>query len=316
MKNQQAVLPVFVEGNTTSKVFLLFLHGGPGFSAIVDNENKEHVFNQLEKSYAMVYYDQRCAGTSQGDCDYTQLSLDAYVDDLDKLVHLLKARYGTDIRLFLMGHSWGGALGVAYLTTINQNQIKGWIEVDGAHDVPQILIETKQMINQVGTSQIQQGRSVSQWEQLIAQINNTTVTNATGEQTLAVNKLAKESIDQLIENGVVAKELPLTTNQTVFFSPFSLASFNQNNSQTVNVFKDKLARISLTAELPKIQIPTLLIWGRYDFIVPLAIDDQALARYGTLQKELILFSQSGHYPQESDPVLFEREVKRFIEKNR
>lgn len=282
----------------------------------MDNENKQHIFNQLEKYYAMVYYDQRCAGMSQGNCDYQQLSIEQYVDDLDKIVALLKARFGSDIRLFLMGHSWGGTLGIAYLTTRDQAQFRGWIEVDGGHDVPQIVRETKQLINQVGGEQIRQGRSASQWQQLIDKVNASTVTNATGEQTLSVNKLAQESINQLRADGLVNQELPLTSNRTVFFSPFSLLAFNQNNGQTVGAYKDKLARINLTPVLPRIQIPTLLIWGRYDFIVPPAIADQALARYGSAQKELVYFARSGHYPQESEPAQFEEVLKRFIDMNK
>ncbi|RYC66582.1 alpha/beta fold hydrolase [Spirosoma sordidisoli] len=316
LENQQATMPIFVEGNTASKVFLLFLHGGPGFSGIVDNENSRHVFNQLEQRYAMVYYDQRCAGISQGRCDYNQLSLAQYVDDLDKLVVLLKARYGDDIRLFLMGHSWGGTLGIAYLTTRNQAQFRGWIEIDGGHDVPQIIIETRQMINQVGAEQIRQGRSVSRWQQLITRVNAVNVTNATGDQTLDINKLAGEAVDQLLTDGLIDKELPLTTRQIVFFSPFSLFAFQQNNEQTVTAFKDKLARINLTPDLPKIKIPTLLVWGNQDFIVPPAIARQAFSQYGSSQKELLFFARSGHYPQESEPELFREAVQRFVEQNR
>ena len=35
-------------------------------------------------------------------------SIDAMIEDTYKLVKTLKARYGEDISLFMMGHSWGG----------------------------------------------------------------------------------------------------------------------------------------------------------------------------------------------------------------
>ena len=125
-------LPVWVKGNTASKTIIVYLHGGPGGGGSFGSSeflNSEFVEAVTEK-YAMVFFDQRGSGSSQGHYDKSLMTEAQFVEDLDKLVILLQNKYGSDINVFLYGVSWGGYLGTAYLVTgENQNKIKGWIIV-------------------------------------------------------------------------------------------------------------------------------------------------------------------------------------------
>ena len=64
LRHKGADMPIWVRGNTQSNIFILHLHGGPGGSSI--DEGVEKVYLPLESDYAMVYWDQRGSGASQG----------------------------------------------------------------------------------------------------------------------------------------------------------------------------------------------------------------------------------------------------------
>ena len=146
LKNEGAEMPVWVEGNTNSKTFVIFLHGGPGGSSIGYNELG--VFDYLEQNYAVVYWDQRCAGAAQGNCNPDNLNVARYTEDLDQLITVLRYRYGNDIGIFLLGDSWGGTLATAFITTGNlQEKIKGTIITVGVHNFPLFMEEKQKMLN-------------------------------------------------------------------------------------------------------------------------------------------------------------------------
>ena len=172
LSNERISMPVFVRGNTASEVFIVYLHGGPGSTSLEAYQREASPFTQLQEDYAVVYWEQRCGGISQGNCDYNELELADYTQDLEKLIILLKDRYDTDIRIFLLGHSWGGSLGIQFLSQgNNQALVKGWIEVGGGHNVPRISELERAMVNEVGQRQIDLGNEVATWQEYIRQAN-------------------------------------------------------------------------------------------------------------------------------------------------
>ena len=105
VRNNNVDLPVLVEGNTASKTFVVYIHGGPEDGAIAESTNPTF-WGKLEESYAMDYYGQRGIGMSNGNFDERALTIEQYVEDLDKILTVLKSRYGSDIGIFLLGGSW------------------------------------------------------------------------------------------------------------------------------------------------------------------------------------------------------------------
>jgi len=135
LENKGAQMPIWVEGNASSKTFVLILHGGPGGSSLVYNDVLVEMAAAFEDEYAVAYWDQRSSGNAKGNYDKEQLSLEQMEEDLDLVIDLLKHKYGSDISLFLLGHSWGGYLGNYYLRDkLKQLKVNGWIDVDGAHN--------------------------------------------------------------------------------------------------------------------------------------------------------------------------------------
>jgi pimeloyl-ACP methyl ester carboxylesterase len=57
-------------------------------------------------------------------------------------------------------------------------------------------------------------------------------------------------------------------------------------------------------------IPTLLVWGAHDRVVPL--QHAAVAHSAMPGSRLVVFGEAGHMPHRDDPARFEAEVRRFL----
>ena len=85
---------------------VIFLSGGPG----IDVDYMMAVAEYLPESYQRVFFEQRGTGRSQlSSLTPANMTLQIVVDDLEALRIHLKLE-----RLFLIGHSWGGMLAMAY----------------------------------------------------------------------------------------------------------------------------------------------------------------------------------------------------------
>lgn len=307
LSNKGADMPIWVKGNTASKVMILFLHGGPG-----DGSYRYAGFqtDQLWKHYAVAYWDQRDAGAAAGNNNYSNLTLDQMIEDLEKLVILLKYRYGSDMEIFLMGHSFGGLLGSGFLVKgDNQKNIRGWIEVDGAHDYPESNTLERQMLIDTGTSEIAKGHYVPQWTPIVNYCN-THPANVSLDIDIQTDDYASEA-----ENYVNINHTATAINYFSISSPISLVTnlYYLSNSAAGRQFLQSLEPVTFTDELYKITIPSVLIWGKYDFIVPVGSGIHALNNLGSSYKHLVMMPQSGHVPMDGNTDLFAQTVIDFVE---
>ena len=71
----------------------------------------------------------------------------------------------------------------------------------------------------------------------------------------------------------------------------------------------------LTDKLQTITVPSLLLWGKYDFVVPPSLGEEMLNELGTpaADKSLILFERSGHGFEGSEMDKLVEEVINFVE---
>jgi proline iminopeptidase len=92
-----------VRGHGPTK--LVIVHGGPGnsLSSVLPD------YAPFEKSFTLIYYDQRGGGRSDLIAEDGKLSLRHHIADLDAV----RAHFGIE-RMNLMGNSWGGLLAAAY----------------------------------------------------------------------------------------------------------------------------------------------------------------------------------------------------------
>lgn len=310
-RHDGADLAVQVDGNRASKAFILVLHGGPGGGSAAYNSGT--YADQLEAKYAMVYMDQRGQGASQGKYNKSTVTLQQNSDDIYALTKVLKQKYGADISIFLMGHSWGGLTGThALLRTDLQQELKGWIEANGAHDYPFNDIATIKMFQEIGGEELAKGNEAEFWEELLGEVATYDTTNLSDAESLYLNQKAFEA-EEMIEEVYPADSLG-SFGYGLLNSPDISMNAGLSNLLSASILNDESSKTPLTDELHKIQIPSILLWGKYDFVVPPALGVSAMELIGSSDKELIIFEHSGHSPMSNEPDLFVAEIEDFVER--
>lgn len=101
---------ITLKGSSDKDPVILFLHGGPGSSAMKDADQFTFA---LQKKFIVVQWDQRETGkTKQLNDSPLPLTVSLFENDVVELMQYLKTRFAQD-KIYLMGHSWGGFLGLS-----------------------------------------------------------------------------------------------------------------------------------------------------------------------------------------------------------
>jgi pimeloyl-ACP methyl ester carboxylesterase len=318
VRHKGADMPVYVYGNSSDNVFILLLHGGPG-NNVLDFRTSVSAA-ELEKNYVVVYWQQRGQGSSEGKFDLKDVSIDGMVEDLRAVIKVLNHNYGGDCKIFLLGHSWGGELGTAFLVKNDyQNLVKGWIEVDGAHDIPKVNKEAVKMFLSVGNQQIAAGNSKDKWQEIVDFATKTDTLAIDIKTGRELNKYAHKVESYLLDDGVLQKPASYSAREwgIIYREDFLTGIFTVNNTYINNqTFYNEIETTSFTGKLNMIKIPSLFLWGKYDFVVPSRLGEDAYSFVTSTDKKLILFDKSGHFPMDNEPEKFVQAVSAFIERNK
>jgi pimeloyl-ACP methyl ester carboxylesterase len=309
VENAGASMRVLVEGNTIDNTFILIVHGGPGASSYF--YDTKYISKHIGDKYAVVYWDQRNAGASQGTSNGSNLHLDQMVDDLKKVIEVLKFRYGQQISLFLVGHSFGGLLVTDFLITSDyQNLIKGLINVDGSHNYPLNDTLTRQMLLNIGQSQISKKRNVDKWQPIVSYCIDHQG-NFTFEQSQQLESYASEAetyIDSVKYVSIFSEVLKYAIADKY---PLTAILSNLLYSEDSN-FNKELAKTQFSSSLYKITIPVLVLWGKYDFTCPPALAEDFFKHVNSNDKRMVFSTISGHNMILQDKKLFCDEVNAFV----
>ena len=301
--NNGADMPVRVMGNTASKTIILIVHGGPGDGSY---DYTDYKTARLREKYGVAFWDQRNAGSASGN-NIDELSLSQMINDMEVIVKALKFRYD-GASIFLYAHSFGGLLAAGYLVKdSNQNNLKGWMEIDGAHNYPLCNTSSRKMLLDTAASEISKGNYTSQWQNILDycsshdplssyKISSQTETfahNAEPYMGIKQNKsllsLAEDPLDQLVN----------------YYDLYHTSSGND--------FLESLESAEYSSQLYKIKIPSLLLWGQFDFTVPPVLGEDGMRNLGSAYKKLVLFPHSGHHPMETDTDSIEDEIINFVD---
>jgi proline iminopeptidase len=310
--HKKAQMPVAVRGNLSSNVLIVFLHGGPGGTAL--QKIGLPAFRDLEQRYATVFWDQRGSGSSQGNSPGSLLNLDQFTEDLDKLVDLLRARYPS-AAIFLMGHSWGGCLGTSYLTdAARQQKITGWIEVDGAHNNPKADTLSMKFVRSFANSRIANGTDERFWNYVLDWYDaNPNFTSDQLEHYAFVDKANGYLFNPDLSD---TEKFPNYSFDYLFDSPANVTAALTNYHHVIHNFV--ISDIDLTPRMKNITLPSLIIWGAHDGIIPYPMATHALDALGTTpeNKSLATLPNSAHNGFYEEPERFSEAVKTFVEKYR
>lgn len=307
LSNKGAKMPVWVKGNLDSDVFLITVHGGPGASGHEFPLSKG--FEYLEKDYAIVYWDQRFSGMSQGDPDDSNITPELFIEDTEKLVELIRHKYNPS-SMFMLGHSWGGQLSAGYLGRDNHDSLfKGWIDLNGAIYAELESQLMKEWIMERLPAKLADENADQEFWQFALDwytANPNPENYSAHEPYIFVSSLGGDAYNWEQSQA----DNPTPYGQLIFSSMFSFGYY-------VNGLPDLswADRIDFTPELNNIDIPVLLLWGELDGIVPTTVADYVYDNLATApaDKWKIFIEECAHGPHFDQPEKFYEHMRQFIE---
>jgi pimeloyl-ACP methyl ester carboxylesterase len=306
IKNKGVSMPVHVKGNTSNKAILVFIPGGPGDAGL---SYRDIGTKKIEEKYAVAYTNQRQCGATQGNSTETN-SIALMNEDLLLTINLLKARYGKDVSIFLLGHSYGSKTAAAFVTTgENQKSVKGWVDMCGWTDTePKVANTIRDAYLKYGQQEIALGKNVSSWTPIL-EWSKAHPNNLKEDELPSFpdpEPLLTEYITNPFDFGIISsfkENLPLSA---VYSSIASLIL----NGQLLAELKAK----DLHNDMKNITIPSLFLAGKYDFHSPVVTMEDAFRNTGAKDKKIILFEKSGHQLYANEPELFAKEITDFMTK--
>jgi pimeloyl-ACP methyl ester carboxylesterase len=307
--NNGASMRVMVSGNTLSNTYLIVIHGGPGAGAFF--YDTPYINSTLGSKYALVYWDQRNAGASQGNVNGSRLNLRQMSDDLVKVIEVLKYRYGKNISLFLLAHSFGGMIAADFLTkNDNQNMLKGYINLDASHNYPLNDTLTRQKLLIESGYQLSLSSSKGSWKQIFDYCNSHKG-NFTFEQSQQLEAYAGDAenlIDSIKHVNIVSEVMKYAIRDKYPLTAMLTNLLYSEDSE----FNRELAVTEYSSALYSVKIPVLLLWGRYDFTCPPELGEDFLKRIGSTDKEIMTSEKSGHNMIIQDPEFLCDRIDKFL----
>jgi proline iminopeptidase len=302
VRHKGADMPVYIKGNLESKTALMVIHGGPGGDSMIYTALPS--FQTLEENYAVIYWDQRSSGSAQGNAQDETLTVEQYVEDTDMVLDTVQSLYNFS-SFFILGHSWGGCLGTAYvIDPSHQAKIKGWIEVDGGHNLVDGLKYSREWVIRYAKTQ-----SGKYWTEALAWYEKTPVIthelSVISTHCAYVTKAHGYTHDEKNSN--------INMGSYIFLSP---ATFPGNTLAQLRPTTSlwEIWYGSYNEKMPAVTIPTLILWGAHDGILPVELAQDAYDALGTPaeHKSIVIFENSAHSPMIEEGEKFAQSVINFM----
>lgn len=300
---------LLLRGASTDLPVLLWLHGGPGSPEIPFARE----FNAgLERHFLVVHWDQRGAGKSFYEFD--ELPPDSmrlrenYVADTIELSERLIRRFKgqappEERKIYLFGHSWGSLVGI--------------LAAKERPDLYHSFIAAGQVVHMAESEKrsykwaLQQARDQNN-EDAIAELEAIGMPPFSGE-TMGANapvhwKWIMQQGGALHGRTSIVSLLPTL----LFCDEYNLVdkvAFVQGGSRTARVVWDEFMAADLFQEVPALQVPVIMIHGRYDRQVDPALTLAYFQKLRAPAKTWVWFEDSAHSPMFEEPERFETVLK-------
>jgi pimeloyl-ACP methyl ester carboxylesterase len=281
---------VMIRGESVANPPLILLHGGPGLS---ETGFFRHFNAPLEKSFTVVYWDQRGAGKSfDSDIPRSSMTVEQFISDLDELVDAVCKRLGkTKVAIF--GHSWGTAFGVLYAARfpekvaayVGSGQVGDWAAGESA-SYAFALAEAQRLgkhraVTKLGAIGPPPHTAESLWTQ------RTWLSRLEG-------RMAPRAMWKLGRAVLAGQE------SSIFDLPKTMRGFRFS----LGAMWTEVSRLNLIELVPALQMPVFFFLGRKDHWVPAEISVAYIGALTAPSKKLVWFEQSGHEPFVDEPAKF------------
>ncbi len=270
----------FGEGEDT----LLCLNGGPGLAC--DYLREPHAC-MADRGYRVVAFDQLGCGASDRPDDASLWTIARYVEE----VETVRTALGLE-RVHLLGHSWGGWLGIEYGVTYPAN-LKTLILEDTCGDMPHLVSELDRHRAALGSETV-----------AMMQRHEAEGTLEHPEYAAAITILNYRHVCRLDEWPAPVKRSLDNWNMDIYGVMQGPNEF---------LYTGNLKDWNRIADMHRIDAPTLITVGKYDELTPAC----ALRMKQALPNaELKVFPNSSHMPFYEEPDAYYPVLTGFLERHR
>ncbi len=281
-----------------SNVVLLFLHGGPGFTAAY----RAYLLTAEELPCSLVFYDQRGTGKTLMQNKTDKPAFSELLEDLHATVAYLKKKYKTD-KLLLLGHSWGSVLGSEYVLR-HGNTVSAYI---GMGQVVNMLRGEAAAFAELG-QRIQvknRKRDVRKYEKLEQRLSfKSRKAFKKSRQGLTMLQMRYGFYPDLFAGIKDVLKSPVFHLKDI---PFLILSLLKSSKLDLYLWEyDAVAQ-------PAFPLPVYYILGENDWQVPSTVAAQFFDKISAPGKHLFWIPDAGHSADTDNPVAFWNAVKDIIE---
>lgn len=247
------------------KLPLLLLHGGPG----APHDYLEPLAGMAGTGRRVIFYDQLGCGNSDQPSDPSMWTVDLFVEEIDVV-----RRYLELDQVHILGQSWGGMLGMEYALT-------------GPEGLASLT---------VANSPASSRQWVAEGKRLRSELPPDV------QEVLLKHEEAGTFDDPEFEEAMMAyycrhvcraDPWPDCVNRTFEKMAENPEVYHTMAGVVEYIINGKLADWDVTDRLGEIQVPTLVIGGRYDEATPLITET---VHRGIPGSEWVLFENSSHMP--------------------
>jgi proline iminopeptidase len=272
---------------------LLYLHGGPGTGSY---DFEIHQAARLANFAHVIAFDQRGVLRSEALQEEDPLSFNDLIEDCEELRRQLNIKCW-----HVLSHSFGGLIALKYAETY-PNSIKTLIFENPTFD---LKLSSQSLINELqdlhlANGNVEQANKCS--ELLSKNLTSRELWGAFGpilgeagatRDNLYVHGPDKNFFEDLVSHATIPEEW-----------------WGKAGAFQMKLFQDDEVFESLLPLLQTIQVPSLLLHGKYDYV----LDEVQIKEYLTHvdKGKIITFDQSSHFIRFEQPDEYEKAIHQFI----
>jgi len=289
---------VMIRGERVTNPLLILLHGGPGFP---EARLFRHFNSALEKSFTVVYWDQRGTNKSFGRrITASSMTVAQFIADLDELVTTVSTRFGQR-QVVIYGHSWGSALGVLYAARfpekvaayVGAGQIGSWPASEAA-SYTFVLAEAERRSNRKALREL---RAIG-----------------APPYSAAAKMVQGKWLGLFL--GVV-RGMPLWQFLRIMLagpeaSLFDLPGILRGMRFSQQAMWEEVSALDLTAAAPSLHVPVFFFLGQHDHVVAAETSAAYFESLAAPSKRLVWFEESAHEPPFEEPATFNRAMAEMV----
>ena len=278
---------LLLRGNVQRPI-LLVLHGGPGSAEIATASRYQR---GLEPHFLVVNWDQRGAGKSHG---HGVLSVKQLAADTTELIELLLARFGQQ-KLYLLGHSWGSALGLL-ITRRSPELVYGVIGVgqlvDGAANERLSFEYVREYARRTGN------------QLALTQLRRHPPPYGDDVRALLTQRTWLYLSRGFFYSRVAALRYALAFLTSTTYSFSDKLSYSHHLRASLRQLWSEVEALDLFRDVPSVATPVLFCLGKHDMTTPSVLAARYFEALVAPSKQLVWFDASAHCPNLEEPQKF------------